>query len=78
MPTNLNPEQQAILVDLVNGGSGGGLYLDRTRPKANAYNYLFQLLGGEAGPNESADPAVWNWLKGAEQVNRGLGPFRLC
>jgi|GEM_PF-1225594 len=75
MPIILTAAQQAILQDIAEGGSGGGLYSDFFRPKANAYNYLLNLLGGPEGPSEEADPAVWNWLKGAEQVNRGIGPF---
>ena len=56
--TIVNQEQQDILLDLIGDGDGGGFYSDTLKPEANAYNYLLNLLGGEAGPNADADRAV--------------------
>lgn len=67
---DLTPIQIEILRKISRGEDS--FYSDKSRPYANAYNYLRQILGGEA-PKAGADPAVWNWLKVAENVNRGLG-----
>ncbi|AOH85653.1 hypothetical protein AWL63_18625 [Sphingomonas panacis] len=72
--TTLTAQQIAILKDIANGGSGGGLYSDTSKPYANSYNYIRSFLGGDA-PGEGADVAVWNWLRGAEGVNRSEGQF---
>lgn len=72
--TTLTQAQITALLAVANGSPLGGRYTDVSRPYANAYNYIRSILGGDA-PADGADPAVWNWLKGAENVNRGVGPF---
>jgi len=57
MPMNLNGEQLDQLAQIVADTSDADRF-------ANAYNYLFNLLGGDAGSVKGAEPAVWSWLKG--------------
>ena len=78
-------EQQIAEIRALREGQGSAIRIDGTpfnntsRPVSGVYDYILSLISldnnSDRGPAPGVDRGVWQWFRGARDINRGEGVF---
>lgn len=66
-------------IALLRAGNGAPPHNFPSRPVSGVYGYILSLISANSdpaqGPAAGIDHGVWQWFRGAQQINRGVGAF---
>ena len=72
-------QAQMDQIALLRVGNGAPPHNFPARPVSGVYGYILSLISVNndpaLGPAAGIEHGVWQWFKGAQQINRGVGAF---